>query len=53
MDFDGENDPFHGLLNTRTIRANPDVEVVDEYVTYITKNRDKYVRNPLQWSRDH
>ncbi len=28
MDFDGENDPFHGLLNTRTIRADPDVEVV-------------------------
>ncbi len=53
IDSDGEDDPFHGLLNTRTIRACPDVEVVDEYVKYITKNRDKDVRNPLQWWRDH
>ena len=53
MDFDGEDDPFHGLLNTRTIQADPNVEVVDEYVKYITKDRDEDVRNPLQWWRDH
>ena len=53
MDSDGEDDPFHGLLNTRTIRADPDVELVDEYVKYITKDRDENVQNPLQWWRDH
>ncbi len=53
MDSDGENDPFHRLLNTRTIRADPDVELVDEYVKYITKDRDEDFRNPLQWWRDH
>ncbi len=40
MDSDGEDDLFHGLLNTRTIRADPDVEVVDEYAKYITKDQD-------------
>ena len=53
IDSDGENDPFHGLLNNCTIRGEPDVEVVDEYVKYITKDRDKDVRNPLQLWRDH
>ena len=53
VDSDGEDDPFHGLLNTRTIRADPDAEVVDEYVKYINKDRDEDVRNPLQWWRDH
>ena len=47
MDFDGEYDPFHGLLNTCTIRADPDVEVVNEYVKYITKYRDEDIRNLL------
>ena len=28
----GEDDSFHGLINTGTIRADPDAEVVDEYV---------------------
>lgn len=27
-----EDDSFHGLLNTRTIQADPDAEVVDKYV---------------------
>ncbi len=53
MDFDGEDDSFHGLLNICTIRADPDVEVVDEYITYITKDRDEDVRNSLQWWQDH
>lgn len=53
MDSDGEDDPFHGLLNTRTIRADSDIEVVDEYVKYINKDRDEDVRNHLQWWRDH
>lgn len=53
MDSDGEDDPFHGLLNTRTIRADSDIEVVDEYVKYINKDRDEDVRNPRQWWRDH
>ncbi len=47
-DSDGEDDPFHGLLNTRTNRADPDVEVVDKYVKYITKDRDEDFQNPLQ-----
>ncbi len=53
MDSDGEDDPFHGLLNIRTIRADPDVEVVDEYVKYINKNRAEDVWNTLQCLRDH
>ena len=53
IDSDGEDDPFHGLLNTRTIWAGPDVEVVDEYVKHIIKDRDNDVQNPLQWWRDH
>lgn len=54
MDSDGEDDSFYyGLLNTPTTRADPEVEVVDEYVKYINKDRDEDVRNPLQWWRDH
>ncbi len=53
MDSDGEDDHFHRLLNTRTIREDLDVEVVDEYVKYILKDRDEDVRNPLQWWRGH
>ncbi len=49
MDSDGENDAFHGWLNARTIQADADVEVVDEYVMYITKDRDEDVQNRLQW----
>ncbi len=40
IDSDGEADLFHGLLNTRIIRADSDVEMVDEYVKYINKDRD-------------
>ncbi len=53
IDSDSEDDPFHRLPNTGTIRADSDVKVVDEYVKYITKDRDEDVRNPLQWWRDH
>ncbi len=53
MDFDSEDDPFHGLLNTCTIRADPDVEVVDEYVKYITKDQDEDIQNRFQWWRDY
>ncbi len=47
MSSDGEDGSFQRLLNTCTIRADPDVEVVDEYVKYITKDQDEDVRNPL------
>ena len=29
------------------------MELPDEYVKYITKERDKGISNPLQWWRDH
>ena len=48
IESDGEEDLSHELLNTCTIGADPDVEVVDEYVKYITKDRDEDVQNPLQ-----
>ncbi len=38
IESDGEDDLFHGLLNTRTIRVDLDVEMVDKYVKYINKN---------------
>ena len=50
---DGEDDFFHGLLNTCTIRADLDVEVVDEYIKYISKDQDEDVRNLLQWWQNH
>ncbi len=53
MNSNGEDDSFHGLLNTRTIRADLDFEVVDEYVKYITKDRDEDVQNPLHWWQDY
>ena len=53
MDSDGENNLFHGLINNRTIRTDPDAETVDEYVKYINKDRDEDIHNPLQWWRDH
>ena len=36
IDFDGEDDHFHKLLNICTIQADSNVEVVDKYVKYIT-----------------
>ena len=53
MNSNGEDDLFHGLLNTRTIRADLDVELVDEYVKYITKDQDEDVQNHLHWWRDN
>ncbi len=47
MDSDSGDDPFHGLLNTCTIRVNQDVEWVDKCVKYITKDRDEDLQNPL------
>ncbi len=53
MDSDSEDDLFHGLLNTRTIGTDPDVELVDKYVKYIIKDQDEDVQNSPQWWRDH
>ena len=49
VDSDADDDPFHRLLNSRTIRADPDFDVVDKYVKYITKDQDEDVRNSLKW----
>lgn len=41
IDFNGENDLFHKLLNTGIIQVDLNVEVIDKYVKYITKDQDK------------
>lgn len=40
MDFHNENDLFHELLNIYTIQVDPNVEMFDKYVKYITKDQD-------------
>lgn len=41
INFNSKSDLFHKLLNTNIIQANPNIEVVDKYVKYITKNQDE------------
>lgn len=43
MDFDSKNNFFYGLLNTCIIQADLNIKVIDKYIKYITKNRDKNV----------
>lgn len=38
IDFNSKNNHFHGLLNTHSIQIDPNVEIIDKYVKYITKN---------------
>ena len=52
-DSDGDDDLFHGLLDTRSTPAEQIMELPDEYVKYITKEKDEGISNPLQWWRDH
>ncbi len=53
IDSDGDDDLFHGLLNTHLTPAERTTELPDEYVKYITKKRDESVSNSLQWWRIH
>ena len=53
MDSDGEDDLFHGLLSATKISGAPATEFQDEYIKYISKEKDDDIRNPLQWWRDH
>lgn len=38
MDFNSENDAFDKLLNTCIIQENLNVEMIEKYVKYITKD---------------
>lgn len=49
---DGEDDLFHGLLSATEISGVPAMELRDEYIKYISKEKDDDIRNPLQWWRD-
>ena len=53
VDSDGEDDLFHGLLSATEISGAPTMELQDEYIKYISKEKDDDIRNPLQWWRDH
>ncbi len=51
MDSDGENDFFHGLLNTLIIRSDPDVEVVDKYESKLLKIEMRMFETPYIGSK--
>ena len=53
IDSDGDEDLFHGSLDTHSTPAKQTMELPDNYVKYITKERDENVCNPLQWWRNH
>lgn len=41
MNFNSEDNFFHGLLNTYTIQANLNIKIVNKYVKYIAKYEDE------------
>lgn len=48
IDLDSNNNLFYSLLNVHSTPAEIIIELLDEYVKYITKNRNKDINNPLQ-----
>ncbi len=48
LDSDREDDLFHQLLSATKISGAPVTEFQDEYIKYISKEKDDDIRNPLQ-----
>ena len=47
VDSDWEDDLFHGLLSATKISGAPAMELQDEYIKFISKEKDDDICNPL------
>ncbi len=48
IDWDGNDDLFHDLLNIYSTTTEQTSELPDEYIKYVTKKRDETVSNLLR-----
>ena len=53
IDSNGDDDLFHGFLDTHSTPAKQIAKLPDEYVKYITKEKVKSISNLLQWWRNY